>query len=293
MSNGINQRQNEQNSILLLAAQRQLYNEAKAVKRLVFVFAVIVPLVLAIIKIFIKTNSILNTGSYISSIVSSFIGISFENHIKDKKENAAIIQQKFDTYVYQMPWNRRLFGVEHNSDIVVGEKSQKLFSNPEEKDKLYNWYPITIDELPLEEAILFCQKENTHWDAWLRKKYKNICIFFILAMICFMVGIGIIQNESTQQLIYRMAFITPLLYWLYETIKTLNSDIRRLNKLYSEITENVPKTMDDLQDIQKNIMDHRKSCRFIPNIVYAIFKNRNEETIQRSAEIKKRDSLKS
>lgn len=289
MSNGINQRQNEENSILSLAAQRQLYNEAKSVGGVVTLFAIFLPFMLSIVQIFVKNNSILSTVAYISSIVSLFIGIVFENFIEKKKKRAAIIQQQFDTYVYQMPWNKRLFGAEKNLSAEIAEKSEKLFSNPAEKPKLYDWYSVIADKLPLEKGILFCQKENICWDAGLRKRYRNVSIILTVAMSCFVIAIGIIKNESVQLLIYRMAFVAPILYWLYETAKNLNYDIRRLNKLYGELSGYDAKSMDDLQDIQKDIMEHRGTCRFVPNWFYEKFKSKDEVTIQKTAEIEERN----
>lgn len=278
MSNGINQRQNEENSIQMLGAQRQIYNEAKILKMYVFVISVLVPLALATAQIFVKTNPILNTCAYIASIISMFVGVFFDKYIEKKKEVASSIQLKFDTYVYRMSWDNRLFGEKRNLCLEEIGKSRKLFKKRGEKEKLYNWYTRNVDEYPLEKGILFCQKENVYWDMGLRRRYRIVCNAFILSMIIFILGIGVAQNESIQLLVYRMAFIAPLIYWLYDKVKTLNADIRKLNRLYGEIAGEDIKTMDDLQVIQRDIIDHRKSCCFIPNWFYSKFKNDDEIT---------------
>ena len=53
MSNGIGERQNEENNIAYLAAQRQLYRDAKNWNRAVCVCSVILPFALSVLQIFI------------------------------------------------------------------------------------------------------------------------------------------------------------------------------------------------------------------------------------------------
>ena len=49
---------------------------------------------------------------------------------------AAFIQQKFDTYVYTMPWNRRIFGDDKNVSSEIAQYSEKILSNNAEKYSL-------------------------------------------------------------------------------------------------------------------------------------------------------------
>lgn len=46
---------------------------------------------------------------------------------------AALIQQKFDIYVYDMPWNKRLFGTDRNVSNEIVSHSYKILLNEEEK----------------------------------------------------------------------------------------------------------------------------------------------------------------
>ena len=58
----------------------------------------------------------------------------------------------------------------------------------------------------------------------------------------------------------RVVFIAPMLKWLLDTIKKLNKDVSTLQELDNDINNNETKTMQDLQDIQKVIFQHRKGC---------------------------------
>lgn len=114
MSNGIATRQNEDNSIAMLAAQRQLYREAKKYNTVSVALSVWIPLALAVILLFLPENTEWRYASYILSIVSMFFSFVIDKYIEEKKQLAAFIQQKFDVYVYEMPWDKRIFGRDKN-----------------------------------------------------------------------------------------------------------------------------------------------------------------------------------
>ena len=79
---------------------------------------------------------------------------------------------------------------------------------------------------------------------------------------------GVILNESVIELLCRIAFWAPMLQWLFETVKMLNDDLE---------------SMEDLQDIQKLIYEHRKGCLTIPNFFYGYFKDNDEDRAHRMA----------
>ena len=59
-------------------------------------------------------------------------------------------------------------------------------------------------------------------------------------------------------------------------------DIRKPDDDY-DINNNEMKTMDDLQDIQKVIFQHRKGCYAIPECIYNICKDNDEDRAYRAA----------
>ena len=73
MSNGIRLRQNEEHSIEMLAAQRQLYNDVKRYDWLSTALSVWIPFGMAIILLFIPEDSPVGIVSYMLSIVSACV----------------------------------------------------------------------------------------------------------------------------------------------------------------------------------------------------------------------------
>ena len=90
MSNGINVRQNEDNSIAMLAAQRQLYRDAKRFDNLSVALSVWVPFALAVVLLFVPENSVLLYASYLISIGSMFFSFIVDKWIDEKKKLAAM-----------------------------------------------------------------------------------------------------------------------------------------------------------------------------------------------------------
>ena len=283
MNNGIVERQNEEKYIYYLAAQRQLYNEAKRLDGIEILFSVVLPLFFAALQLIISDNTYLNATSYVLSIISMGISLLFGSYIDRKKETAAEIQQHFDLYVYQMPWDNKLFGLQRNITHVVAEKAKLLLKNPKEHERLTNWYTTVAGTVDLKKGILMCQKENYNWDVNLRKRFRRLSVIVIIILTILVFLIGIVKNETVVMLLCRFAFIIPMLQWLFETVKQLNKDIKNLEELDGLISSSEPKNMDELQEIQSKIYIHRKSCYTIPNKFYDRYKNNDEDVAHRTA----------
>ena len=283
MSNGIAIRQNEDNSIAMLAAQRQLYRDAKKYNTVSVALSVWIPFALAVILLFIPENIEWRYASYILSIVSMVFSFVIDKYIEEKKQLAAFIQQKFDVYVYEMPWDKRIFGKDKNVDHEIATHSKKILSNPQEKKQLKDWYTPVVDKKNTIDGILACQRENLGWDVGLRKRFKFASIALFIILVAAILAMGLWKNERIIELLWRVAFIAPMLKWLLDTIKKLKKDISTLQELDSDINNNETKTMEDLQDIQKVIFLHRKGCYAIPECIYNIFKDNDEDRAYREA----------
>jgi len=276
MSNGINIRQNEEKSIMYLAAQRQIYSEVKRKNILKGLCIVVFPLICSVLQTFIGNNAVLSVLPVLTMLLW-FVSFLLNDYIKKEKETAAYIQQEFDMYVYQMPWDNRLFGEKRNIHIEIINKSKSIMKNQKKRNKLLNWYTITIDSMELKEGILACQEENISWDMELRKRYKKVSIILITGLILLIFIIGVVNNEAVLVLLLRFAFVLPLLRWLLETEKQLNNDIDNLMELDALVYSETEKDMDKLQEIQHKIYNHRKSCYAIPDFFYKLFKAKDEE----------------
>lgn len=277
MSKSIKNRENEEYSLQMLGAQRKLYDDAKTADSINILLSVLFPFVLSFILLFVPGDSVIGTLSYIVSLLGLIVSFVVEKSIKHKKELAANIQQQFDVYVYNMPWNKRLFGKKKNLDHEIVKYSKKLFQKRGEKEKLLNWYPEPANNMSAEESIIICQRENCWWDEELRKRYKCISIIIVIALTVIIFLIGIIKNETVVKLLWRAAFFVPMIKWLSGTIHSLDDDLKRLNDLKEALDSLNCYQMKELQKVQKLIFEHRKNCLPIPNLIYRFYKNNDEE----------------
>lgn len=124
-----------------------------------------------------------------------------------------------------------------------------------------------------------CQKENYYWDINLRKRFKVASFIIIGIIVGVILVVGIIKNETVVVLLHRLAFVAPMFQWLITTINQISGDIKNLEALGELISDDKPKNMEDLQEIQSKIYVHRKNCFIIPNIFYEIFKDNDENIV--------------
>lgn len=279
MDNGIGKRQNEEISIQKLAAQRQLYREAKRKQTLSAVFCIAVPFLLSAAEAVIGKTWALTVILALVSVLSMYISYRTDKCISGKKRRAADIQQSFDVYVYQMPWSRALFGNKRNCDRDVAQKAGILLKDKAERNDLLNWY----EEAYREKGIIGCQLSNVNWDAGLRKRLKAACYFLTVILVLVILAMSIIMNETVIKCIIRMAFILPILTWLAKIKGVLDSDLERLKKISRLIFSEETKDMRYLQWIQSELYEHRKKCFLVPDWFYKRFQKNDEDTAHKEA----------
>ena len=173
MSNGINKRQNEDSNIARLAAQRQLYRNVNGIEIINVVLTIVIPISLSVVQ---DVAGWAKTAACLIALIMLSLSFAIDNWQKEKKNLAATIQQEFDIHVFSLEWDRKLFGVRNNINAEVAEASKKILEDEKEKEALKDWYIKEVDEMPLEEGIAACQKENFSWDAGLRKRYRMLLV---------------------------------------------------------------------------------------------------------------------
>ena len=283
MSNGIGKRQNEDNSMAMLAAQRQIYNEVSSIETFRFVLSVVLPIILAVVM----NHNIATATIILYKIKNAMVFIPLLLiKTRDKKKNlAASIQLRFDTYVYEMPWDNVLFGEKTNINYVIVEKSRHLLAK--DRNAFKDWYSITADDMTIEKGIFACQKENYTWDLGLRKKYNGFLIVIIVAFVLFIFSVGIVKNEPFKEWLARVVFIIPVLTWFIKQSLDLKDDMERLKELDRVISSPDKREMKDLQYLQKCITEHRRNALKIPNWFYSVFKGRFEDIENKLASLDK------
>ena len=287
--NGINERQNSPLCLKMLAAQRQLYRECKWYNFFSLVMCVIVPFICAVVLLFLPKNSVFETFTYVVSLSGMLISVYSKKKMESKQAQAAKTQLLFDTTVFQLPWDEKLFGSNNNTNPLIAEKSIKIISKDTDYKKLINWYPEKYDKLSLNEAIPLCQQANIAWDSNIRTLYRVFLAVIIIVMVLSVIALGIASNETINLLLWRLAFVVPLVKWLIEKINSVSNDFSRLNEFRGIFLFNRKYSDDDLLLIQSKIQHHREKCTLIPDWFYTMLRNRQENIMGITADLESKN----
>lgn len=286
---GINEKQNSEWNLKRLAAQRQLYSEAKKVMIIQFILSGIFTVALAIMGNLIEEKYLIYT--VFAAIIIIFIDELFlSKKIDEIKQDAATIQEEFDCDVLQIPCNNIKYG---NSSMVetIQEKSKKYISKHKNYDALLNWYP-GIDDTENRYYKLICQTTNCWWNQTLRKKYSEFLIIVLSGVFLALLLIAIIKGITVT--VFIMSVFSPILpafVLVYKINQDNSKAISNLNHMKGKLDEIIlsiksgnhytdEQLTKDSRCLQDMIYDNRSSSPLIPDKLYFKHRNRYEEIAQ-------------
>lgn len=293
----IRKRQNAPENIRKLQAQRQTYSDIKYWMIWIVMVGVILPILVSFFtyalnnEFFSKLLRLEKRDiSYLSASVgigsTLFVGI-LSNFLKKKKEDAAKIQELFDTSVFDLPWDSMSIGDKPDTGLIL-KKSKKFNKKHPNYTGFVDWYTIKAATFKYPEAIVFCQQQNLHWDNLLRKKIVWLSTTILIIILLSMAALGILNDFSVRNLLTNvLALLFPICWFFYqmitehtETIKEMER-LRRINDELIDSTISNDLSTDELilkcRQLQTAIYNHRKLARPIPNFLHKISKEEQEE----------------
>jgi SMODS-associating 4TM effector domain len=286
--NSILTNQNKPENIKKLAAQRQLYKEAKKFLIIQILLTVPITISISILKLILKETIHVDISEYAAfygillSIVDVFV---FNKLIGTYRTNAAKTQEEFDCDVYNMEWNKIFVGKKVGAE-VINKYSRKYF--PLENAPLNDWYPIEIGPFSLEHSILICQKTNLYYDTALRKKYKTTSI--VLAGITFVLLMIISLSTKISVPNFLVQVILPFLpvfILAFKIIEDHSKAVKAAVDLHQTI-ENLADIHNSLsvhllRKVQDKIYCNRKDSPLIPDFFYKEIRTKLEDEMHENA----------
>ena len=100
-----------------------------------------------------------------------------------------------------------------------------------------------------------------------------------------MIIYGVYHGEEVIDLLCRLVFYVPVVKWLLDARKQIDKDIEKLNELDGKVNAPGNKTMFDLQYIQKILYVHRCQCYLVPDWLYKLFRDNDEDTAHRATKM--------
>lgn len=279
--NNVNEMQNNPFSIDMLSAQRHYYSRAKFVVYASLFFCVIVVAVLSILNRMFPSG-ILGKIVLVYSIFAFVLSGLLMDYRNGLQKLAAKIQHLLDIQLFGLKWDSALCGIEPRVEHVKKGKQKKL-------DKLDNWYKDIPDDLPLDAVTLVCLRMNVEYDKSMKQKLSYL-MYFVVSLIA--IVIVVVNNDKTiwDMALYSIVPLLPVAKFFYDVKRRIDSDRERLIRLDVSVDTLLKKAVqegviekEELQNINNLIFEHRCASPLVPDWLYNIFRNKEEETAAYSA----------
>lgn len=290
--NNIPLEQNTQRRLELLAAQRQLYSDAKNLLMISVIISV--PIVIAW-SILVALFPPLAVFAALWGIIATFLELlSFSRLQKSTQEKAAKIQQIFDCEVLQFSWPSLNCGVRVEPETII-DGSNRYKRKNHNFSKLLDWYPASVGQLPIHQARIICQRSNVWWDAQLRRRYSKWIIIILVSLAIIVLLIGLIGGLTLEK--FLLAVLVPLIPAFVFGLRQYtehNEAATRLDRLRENAEILVLEvitgryTPQDLEresySLQTQIYDNRRRSPLILDWLYSRLRNKDEEQMNKGAE---------
>jgi hypothetical protein len=300
MANSISYKQNLSEPLNCLAAQRTLYSKAKQLSLTQILLSVPLIIVIAIITMVFNDKSLsqkIGVQQIDISWIAAFVGVSVAlfdlfvitpaiNTLKDK---AAKIQELFDTSVFQLPWNGVAAGRMPDHEEII-KYSRRIRENPEEINKLKNWYSDKLDSMPLSISTIMCQRSNLWWDLDLRNYYSNIITFVAFILFFILLCIGLYDELTLKK--FFLVVLAPALPIIIFAARQRIDNRNAINQLtylkdllntgWNEILS-MDLSDDDILGLARKLQDqiylNRKNNPLIFDWIYELRKSKQHESM--------------
>lgn len=285
------QRQEMPENIELLAAQRNIYSRAKNIIGLQMMLSVPVALCAAVTTI--VNPELKGYMALWGTLVVVFDLFVFTPWVKKLRDNAARIQELFDTKVLGLDWNEISVGKKPDPELVH-EEAKKHGMEEEKIAGLRNWYPTVIDKVPEICGIVICQRSNVWWDARMRRKYALSIRVILVSVALGLIGYGLFEKKDMFEfLAYIVAPLASTYVFGYRQMMEHGDAADRLDRL-KEVSEKVwsdaatgkdaVELMLRCRALQDQIFDHRKKNPPIFDFLFRWFRDGNEMLMNKGAE---------
>lgn len=284
------ERQNKPTAFEQLAAQRQLYREAKRVDALRFWASLSLALAsFALPHIWPSGTPWLRASTGLWLI---FDLIVLRGSAKNLHSRAALIQEEFDTTVLVLPWNKTAAGEKLIHEYIVSA-ARRYTAQKGDKERLKNWYP-DVSRLPLPLARLVCQRTNIVWDGQLRQRYGTIILVFTLGLVAATLVYALLTGSTILDYLLTFLPAMPAVILGAEVVKEQRAAVARLDELrelvHSFWREALSGHITDADFVKQNralqdqILISRKHNPLVPEIVYRRLRDPYEADSWESAE---------
>lgn len=278
------QEQDSDASIRYLAAQKQLYIFGKSTFAFQVIIAVPIPIIISIVTPLLnKSEQGIIWIFVLYSILATFLEFYCEDRAMKLKKLAASIQEKFDTNVLLIDWNKTLSPSKPEDGLIL--RYYNKFIKKRKVDKLYGWYSNEVLPVNTNIATLLCQRTNCSYDFTLRKRFANTILLIAASTFVILLIVAGQNAISVPSFISNVLFPSlPVFVLAYKQVTSNKEAIENLGELKNLIEnelENI-KLNDSLdsnliRQIQDKIYLKRISSPLLPEWAYYFLRQNLED----------------
>ncbi|NET35908.1 MAG: hypothetical protein F6K19_28420 [Cyanothece sp. SIO1E1] len=258
MGGEIVERQNLEENLRLLAAQRQLYDKAKIVFFWQIFLTTIMITILSVANLFSNIEWLLASYSVLITLIDLMI---LKELIQKSKVAAATIQEEFDVKVLDIDWNGLIPKVLPERVFRFSEKYKK--KEPDYKN-LQNWYSPKLKELDTAVSKIICQRSNCVYDFSLRESFTRLLMGFMILAIILVITFALIKGLTIDNFFQLLVLpILPMITFSVQKYQDNRASISALTDL-KDSSEEVWKKV-----LTNKSVDIEKSSRLIQDRIFA------------------------
>ena len=200
---------------------------------------------------------------------------------------AATIQEEFDVGLFDLDWNEALAGPKVAYEDIH-PAAQKITREKKLK-KLRNWYPDSVDRVPWPLNVVLCQRSSAVWGR--RDHFRYAYLVLTLGIIWFVLGLVMFSVANVSLAEYLVIVFLPSQPAFLDTIDLFKGHLRTARDkeaLESQATKLWERgssplgvvTAQDCREVQDQSYRLRRSGMHIPQIVYNILRNQDEDAMR-------------
>lgn len=196
-------------------------------------------------------------------------------------------QEAFDAGLFGFEWRKWQVGGRLTHEEVV--RAARRFHGDE--NQLRDWYPASLDSVPLPLRALVCQRINAWWDAELRKRVAWWLIGVLLFVAVVVLIVSVATALQTDRLILTVvAPLFPAINWSlrealrqFDAARKLEATKLALVDSWETAVATGMMTAAKMSEFQAAIYDGRSRHPLIFNWVHKRFRPEGQETMHEMA----------
>lgn len=284
--NEIPTRQNQDHSIKLLAAQRQLYLDAKKLNNCSILIALS-----ATIFSFFSINLFPEIRGFVYlavGIATLFERIYLSQKRKKLQKKAATVQQRFDSEVLDLDLEEN--NISRVTPETIRDASARYKCKQENCLELYDWYTVDVGKLELYKARVICQRANVSWDSNLRRFYAEWIIYILLFLLSIGIIIGLVGGVTLYFFLSRILVPMVPIFNLaipqsienFQAATRLDASKFKLDSIIEKLKKgiyNKEEIEKDSYQLQRDIYENRCNNPLIFEWIYLKLRNKFQTTM--------------